>query len=126
MSLKLKSVVEGAIVPLLALVVWEACARAGLTGRQGVLIPARNRRHLMLHPRIVEAVRAGRFQVHAVDHVSDGVALLTGQASGIPYRLPSTPADAVVRGTRQAVSQRSWRLRVSGAMAEILRLVLEC
>ena len=38
MSLKLKSVVEGAIVPLLALVVWEACARAGLMS--AVVLPA--------------------------------------------------------------------------------------
>ena len=38
MSLKLKSVVEGAIVPLLALVVWEACARAGRMS--AVVLPA--------------------------------------------------------------------------------------
>ncbi|GAA4429834.1 ATP-binding protein [Acidovorax lacteus] len=92
---------------------FETCSRAGLTGRQGVLIPARNRRHLMLHPRVVEAVRAGRFVVHAIEHVSDGVALLTGQPSGIPYRLPSTPADAAVasqsgtQGTAATVYQRA-------------------
>src|SRR3569832_1726230 len=36
---------------------WFAvCEAAGLDGSQGVLIPARNRRHLMLAPRVVEAV----------------------------------------------------------------------
>ncbi|MFN3377521.1 MAG: Lon-insertion domain-containing protein, partial [Burkholderiaceae bacterium] len=92
---------------------FETCSRAGLTGRQGVLIPARNRRHLMLHPRVVEAVRSGQFAVHAIEHVSDGMTLLTGQPSGIPYRLPSTPADAAVasqsgpQGTAATVYQRA-------------------
>src|SRR5690606_11789771 len=38
---------------------FDLCAASGLTGRQGVLIPATNRRHLMLHERVREAVAQG-------------------------------------------------------------------
>jgi predicted ATP-dependent protease len=52
----------------------------GLNGRQGVIIPSANLDHLMLEPRIVEAVRKGLFHVWAVDHVGQAIELLTGRA----------------------------------------------
>ena len=39
---------------------FRTCAQAGLTGTQGVLVPARNQRHLMLSPQVVEAVARGQ------------------------------------------------------------------
>ena len=62
---------------------YRVCAQAGLTGTQGVLIPARNQRHLMLSPQVVQAVADGQFHVHAAQHVSEGVALLTGHDAGL-------------------------------------------
>jgi predicted ATP-dependent protease len=62
---------------------FHACAAAGLDGTQGVLIPARNLRHLMLSRAIVDAVERGLFHVYTVGHVSEGIALLTGEASGM-------------------------------------------
>lgn len=61
---------------------FRVCEAAGLDGSQGVLMPARNRRHLMLEPRVVDAVAQGRFHIHAVDSVSEGIALLTGVPVG--------------------------------------------
>jgi hypothetical protein len=54
----------------------------GLTGSQGVMIPAANVRHLMLADRVVEAVEAGRFAVYPIDHIEEGLALLTGMTVG--------------------------------------------
>ena len=54
----------------------------GLTGSQGVLIPNGNQKDLMLRTDVVEAVRAGRFHIYAVDHVDQGIELLTGVAAG--------------------------------------------
>jgi predicted ATP-dependent protease len=54
------------------------CKAQGLDGRQGVIIPASNARHLMLKPEVVDAVRNGLFHVWAVHSVDDGIALLTG------------------------------------------------
>ena len=61
---------------------FDACERAGLTGEQGVIIPASNRRHLMLDERVVDAVREGRFHVWAVESVDEGIELLTASAAG--------------------------------------------
>lgn len=66
---------------------YDICAARGLDGRQGVLIPATNVRHLMLRDDVVGAVRDGRFAVHAVSSVDEAMALLTGRDD----------VDAVVR-----------------------------
>jgi predicted ATP-dependent protease len=62
---------------------FRTCEMVGLTGRQGVLIPYRNRRHLMLSEKIVEAVAKGVFHVHTADHVMEGVPLLMNRPCGI-------------------------------------------
>ncbi len=62
---------------------FHICESAGLTGHQGVLIPSRNRRHLMLEHKVINAVEQGLFHIYAVEHVSAGIDLLTGQPSGI-------------------------------------------
>ena len=45
---------------------YDACRRRGLTGTQGVIVPAANRRHLMLRADVVEAVRRGEFHVYTM------------------------------------------------------------
>ncbi|MEW6589588.1 MAG: ATP-binding protein [Pseudomonadota bacterium] len=75
---------------------FRVCETAGLDGRQGVLIPARNRRHLMLAPDVVAAVAAGRFHVTTVDHVSEGIELLTGVAAGTLNAASHYPHDSVL------------------------------
>ena len=62
---------------------FDICRSRGLTGRQGVLIPESNARHLMLREDVVEAVGHGRFHVHAVGTVDEGMALLTGREAGL-------------------------------------------
>ena len=61
---------------------FRVCETAGLDGSQGVLIPRRNQRHLMLAPQLVEAVAQGRFHIHVAEHVTEGIQLLTGVATG--------------------------------------------
>jgi lon-related putative ATP-dependent protease len=57
---------------------FDLCAARGLTGEQGVLIPAASVPHLMLRPDVVEAARAGRFCVRAVATVDQAMECLTG------------------------------------------------
>jgi len=61
---------------------FDVCRARGLTGDQGVLIPAANVHHLMLRADVVEAARAGRFHVWAVETVDEGIELLTGTPAG--------------------------------------------
>ncbi len=74
---------------------YRSCEILGLDGTQGVLIPARNRRHLMLDPRIVEAVAQGRFHIYTAEHASEGMELLTGIAFGSMEQLDYS-ADTVL------------------------------
>ena len=63
---------------------FDICAARGLTGEQGVLIPAANVCHLMLREAVVTAVREGRFHVWAVNNIDEAMELLTGMQAGEP------------------------------------------
>ncbi len=54
------------------------CRDGGLTGSQGVLVPAANLPHLMLDEEVVAAVRRREFRVYPMTAVEDGVARITG------------------------------------------------
>ncbi len=61
---------------------FDVCAKRGLTGAQGVLIPEANVKHLMLRADVVAAVAAGRFNVYAMETADQGLELLTGLPAG--------------------------------------------
>jgi predicted ATP-dependent protease len=61
---------------------FDICVARGLTGEQGVIIPAANVQHLMLRPDVVDAVRGKQFQIHAIEDVGQAVELLTGLPQG--------------------------------------------
>ena len=63
---------------------FRVCRAVGLTGTQGVLIPEANVRHLVLHPEVIGAVRAGQFHVYPVRTVDEGMEILTGLPAGAP------------------------------------------
>jgi lon-related putative ATP-dependent protease len=61
---------------------FDVCKARGLTGEEGVIVPASNVKHMMLRDDVVEAVREGRFHVWAVKSVDEGIELLTGIPAG--------------------------------------------
>jgi predicted ATP-dependent protease len=61
---------------------YDVCRVKGLTGQQGVIIPSSNVQNLMLRDDVVEAIRDGRFHIYAVDHVDEGIEVLTGVPAG--------------------------------------------
>lgn len=61
---------------------YEVCKALGLTGEQGVIIPERNVKDLMLRKDVVEAVREGKFYIYPISTVEEGVEILTGMESG--------------------------------------------
>ncbi|MDX1624786.1 MAG: ATP-binding protein [Gemmatimonadota bacterium] len=63
---------------------FDICAARGLTGEQGVIVPAANRKHLMLHRRVVDAVEEGDFHVWAVETIDEAMELLTDRRMGEP------------------------------------------
>jgi lon-related putative ATP-dependent protease len=63
---------------------FDVCRARGLTGRQGVVIPAANVQHLMLRSDIAAAAESGQFQIIPIETVDQGLEILTGLAAGEP------------------------------------------
>jgi len=61
---------------------YRVCKAVGLTGTQGVIIPQANVRNLVLDQEVVQAVEQGRFHIYPVQHVDEGMELLTGVKAG--------------------------------------------
>ncbi|OMQ02914.1 ATP-dependent protease [Lawsonia intracellularis] len=65
---------------------FEICSRRGLTGEQGVIIPYDNIDHLMLNPKVIEAVKDKKFAIYPVKHITEALELLTDMPSGRPLK----------------------------------------
>ncbi len=74
---------------------FDLCQARGLTGEQGVLIPASNVEHLMLRRDVVEAVAAGEFHIYPVADVDQGIEILTGIEAGARANDGGFPPDSV-------------------------------
>ena len=58
---------------------FDICAKRGLTGNQGVIIPLANVRHLCTNDEVIEAVKEGQFHIWPVEHVAQAITQLTKQ-----------------------------------------------
>jgi predicted ATP-dependent protease len=74
---------------------FDICEARGLTGEQGVLIPASNVKHLMLRDDVVSACAQGRFGIYPVEHVDQAIELLTGVPAGEPDEKGFLPEGTV-------------------------------
>jgi predicted ATP-dependent protease len=61
---------------------FDICRAKGLTGRQGVMIPAQNEKNLMLRDDVVEAVKSGSFHIYSISAIDEGIEILTGAKAG--------------------------------------------
>lgn len=94
---------------------FATCEARGLTGRQGVIVPAANVHDLMLREEVVDAVRAGRFHVWAVRTVDEGIALLTGRPAGRRAADGTYPAASVHGLVAAKLEEYAERLHRFGA-----------
>jgi len=74
---------------------YELCAKRGLTGGQGVIIPEQNTRELVLSDEVIEAVKAGMFHIYAIRHIDEGLALLLGRPAGQRGEKGKFPASSI-------------------------------
>ncbi len=61
---------------------FDVCQENGLTGTQGILIPASNVRHLMLNEEVLAAVEEEKFHVWPIKTFDEGIPLLTDLDAG--------------------------------------------
>ncbi|MCA9832032.1 MAG: AAA family ATPase [Dehalococcoidia bacterium] len=74
---------------------FDVCCAAGLTGEQGVLVPAVNVVNLVLREDVVQAVEDGRFHLWEVRRVEQGIEMLTGKPAGKCGAFGDFPPDSV-------------------------------
>lgn len=92
---------------------FNVCEKAGLDGTHGVLIPHRNRRHLMLSHHVIDAVSQGLFHIYTAEHMCEGIELLTDFPAGITAEanlneVAHYPHDSVLGYAQKAL--RTYRL----------------
>ncbi len=73
---------------------FDICKARGLTGHQGVIIPAANANDLMLRADVREAAAQGEFAVYAASHADQVIELLTGMPAGSPDANGLYPTDS--------------------------------
>jgi len=90
---------------------FAVCKAKGLTGEQGIIIPAANVRNLMLDEEIIDAVQAGQFHVWAVHTIDEGIELLTGHPAGQRGPDGQYPGGTVHRLVEDRLRDYAERLR---------------
>ena len=88
---------------------FEVCASRGLNRKQGVIIPAANQVHLMLHNDVRAAVKKRKFSIYPALQVEDVMQLLSGMKPG---RV----------GTRGSYPQHSFNYLVQKRIEKLQRL----
>ena len=74
---------------------FRTCQEKGLTGGQGVVIPAANEINLVLRDDVVEAVADGSFHIWIIETIDEAIELFTGVAAGTPDDDGVYPPDTV-------------------------------
>ena len=84
---------------------FDICKMRGLTGEQGVLIPATNVKHLMLRADVVAAAQEGEFSIYPVETVDDALTLLTGVNAGMADAIGNFPANSINQRVRAKLAE---------------------
>ncbi len=90
---------------------YDVCRLKGLTGTQGVLIPAENVDDLMLRDEVIEAVANGQFHIYPVGTVDQGIEILTGVCAGARNASGGFEPESVFGKADARLSQMAMTLR---------------
>lgn len=93
---------------------FDICRARGLTGEQGVIIPATNAIDLMLRDDVVRAARDGLFHVWPVSTVDEGLYLLTGVPAGAPDEHGEYPEGTVHHAAMKRLREMAKELKSFG------------
>ncbi len=61
---------------------FSMCKLFGLNGSQGVIIPEKNRAHVMVNSDVREAVEQNKFHIYPINTIDEGLEILTGTVAG--------------------------------------------
>jgi len=90
---------------------FDLCRLKGLTGEQGVMIPATNLPHLMLRKDVTKAMRRGEFRIWAMETVEQGIEILTGLSAGVRGEDGTYPRKTVFRRVDERLADLAARAK---------------
>jgi len=96
---------------------FDICQARGLTGEQGVLIPAANVKNLMLRQDVVEAVADGEFHIYPVRTIDEGIERLTGIPAGekkVDGRYPAKSINQRVANRLETLAEKQRSFHENG------------
>lgn len=97
---------------------FDICEERGLTGDQGVLIPASNVKNLMLREDVRAAVQDEQFKIYPISHVDEGIEILTGLPAGIPDEDGVYPDGSINRRIVDRLEKLAQKVREYSAPPE--------
>ena len=97
---------------------FDICKFKGLTGDQGVMIPDKNIRNLMLDQEVVDAVAEGKFHIWPVKSVDEGLKILTGMDAGLLQEDGTYPEGTIYRKVDDRLREISEIVRKFGKEME--------
>lgn len=87
---------------------FDTCQMNGLTGHQGVIIPASNAGDLMLRWDVQTACQDGQFNIYAVDNISQAMEILMAQPAGV--LVDGSYAKNSIMGQAMAKASQYWQI----------------
>ncbi|MNC04427.1 Lon protease [compost metagenome] len=93
---------------------FNVCQQRGLNGKQGVIIPVANVRHLSLSQALLTAVEEEQFSLWAIEEIADALPLLTNLEWDVEGQttLMHTIQERIAQATQQDARHRyPWPLR---------------
>ena len=92
---------------------FDLCKARGLNGRQGVMMPRANLEHLVLREDVAAAIAEGKFNLYAVQKISEGIEIMTGVPAGERDPSGRFPAGSVFGRVERRIIEIAERLRVA-------------
>ena len=94
---------------------FESCKKHGLTGYQGVIVPARNIKHCALNREVVRAVESKMFSIYGVNRIEEALELLTGIQAGERGLNGEYPPDTIYGKVQKRLREM---IKVAAAWSE--------
>jgi predicted ATP-dependent protease len=88
-----------------------SCKTAGLSGKQGVIIPKQNIRNLQLDEETISAVQKGDFHIYAVSHIDEVMEILTGRPAGELQPDGSYPPETINEAVVKQLNQMAEKMK---------------
>jgi predicted ATP-dependent protease len=93
---------------------FDICKHKGLTGKQGVVIPAKNVKDLMLRKDVVQAVEAGKFHIYPIKTIEQGVQILMGMKAGQMRKDGTYTPDSLFRAVDERLKDLAEKAKAFG------------